>query len=296
MTVNAAAAHRLARRWWLTARRRFASQNIGLMESSFRGRGLAFSECRPFEPGDDPRSIDPRLSAQMGHPFVTLFAEERERIIWLLVDTSPSMSLSPESPMRRQVGSSKGSSKSAFAAEMAGLLALAGALAHDRAGLWTFGGPTVRMRPARGEAHAFRLAAQLADLAMAGPTRFKDVAHQLPPVPRPAGMVFVLSDFLFDNAAIMLGRLARHHQVVAIAIHEPIERQIPNIGIARFRDSETGRNLLVDTGSKKFREAFARQSVERERKLRASLAHWRVPLIVCTTDRPAADWLGRFFH
>lgn len=279
-------------------RRWLVSPWAGTYRSAFKGHGLAFEEVRAYQPGDDVRAIDWKITARRGVPFVKEFTVERERPIWLLVDASARMRLG-----------TAGRTKWDCAVEASALWALVALRAQDRVGLQTFGDASHRAPLGRGRGHALRLVRDLLALQAAprevhgsrssylalSPT---DAVLRLGHAARRRAVVFVISDFLFDKpetCARLCHRLRRRHQVFALHIHDPLEREMPNLGLARWRDLVTGQEQIVDTGSSAFRWAYQRQAKERVQRLRAALAHGDIPYISLPTEAPTALSLIRHF-
>lgn len=218
----------------------------GEYRSVFRGQGMEFLEARAYEPGDDFRTIDWNVSARVGEPWVKTFTEERELTLFLIVDHSGSTDLGE--PV----------TKAARAVEVAAVLALVAARQQDRVGALLFT-ETVEhvVPPAKGRRHALRVIRDLLAFRPAG--RRTDLVQALDYATRllhHRSIVVVLSDFIAKEWPRSLRRLAARHDVVAITVDDPREVDPPRSGWITFRDAETGRTRLLDTGDPAVREAW----------------------------------------
>src|SRR5689334_13558716 len=236
----------------------------GEYRSVFRGQGMEFAEVRAYETGDDFRSIDWNVSARLASPYVKTFTEERELTLMLLVDQSGSTRFGE--PL----------TKAALAVEVAAVLALAAARQNDRVGALLFADEVELVIPPRkGRRHALRVIRDLVAFEPAG--RRTNLAASLSYASRllrHRSIVVVLSDFIAEGWERPLRRLATRHDVVAITVDDPREHELPESGWIEMQDAETGRRVLVDTGSRDVRTRVrmltrARRE-ERSRTLAAS--------------------------
>jgi uncharacterized protein (DUF58 family) len=232
----------------------------GEYRSVFRGQGMEFAEVRAYEPGDDFRAIDWNVSARLASPYVKTFTEERELTLMLVVDQSGSTRFGE--PV----------SKGALAIEVGAVLALAAAHHNDRVGALLFADEVERViPPAMGRRHALRVIRDLVAFAPAGRrTNLGASLSYASRLLRHRAIVAVLSDFLAEGWEKPLRRLAARHEVVAIVIEDPRELELPESGWIEMADAETGRRVLVDTGSREVRERV-RALAERRRAERARL-------------------------
>ena len=234
----------------------------GEYRSAFRGQGMEFAEVRTYEAGDDFRAIDWNVSARLGHPFVKTFTEERELTVLLVVDRSGSL----------EVGDPV--AKAAVAVEVAAVLALAAAFQNDRVGALFFTEQVEHVvRPQKGRTHALRVIRDLVAFRPHG--RRTDLAAGLSyagRLLRHRSVVVVLSDFLAEDWERPLRRLASRHDVVVITVDDPRERSFPESGWIDLVDAESGERLLVDTGSRLFRERMTRLAEHRREHRRHALA------------------------
>ena len=259
----------------------------GEYRSVFKGQGMEFAEVREYQAGDEVRSIDWNVTARMGRPFVKRYIEERELTVMLAVDLSGS----------ERFGT-RGRFKSELAGELAAVLAMSAIRNNDRVGAVLFTDRIEHVVPPRkGRRHALRLMRDLlvfeptgsrTDLPAALEFTGKMLAHK--------SIIFVVSDFQAEELEHPLKLLAQRHDVVAVTVDDPSERTLPDIGLARFVDPETGSTLDVDTSDPEVRAQFA-ASVEEElvsrRRLLRRLAIDEIPV---HTDGSVVEPLIRFFR
>ena len=221
----------------------------GEYRSVFRGQGIEFAEVRAYQQGDDFRSIDWNVSARMGHPFVKTFHEEREITLLLIVDQSGSC----------QFG--RPYTKAGLAVEVAAVLAL---MFADKV--------EFVVRPAKGRPHALRVIRDLVAFTPRGSgTNLAEALRYAAKLLRHRAIVVALSDFRAEGWEDPLAQLAARHDVVAITIDDPRERELPDAGWVDMEDAETGQRVLLDTSHgptrTRVRVAAERQLQERVRKL-----------------------------
>jgi len=227
---------------------RLVDQHLtGAYHSVFKGQGIEFDEVREYFPGDDVRSIDWNVTARMGHPYIKRFSEEREQTVIFVVDISGS-----------QCFGSKKRSKAEAAAEITCLLALSAIKNQDNIGLILFSDQIDKCIPPRkGRTAAMRLVREV--LAADETTNSTDIAEALRflnKVQKRKAVVFLISDFLDTNYEKELRVTARRHDVVCCPITDPHELSLPNVGLIELEDSESGEMQMIDTSSKKVRDAF----------------------------------------
>jgi uncharacterized protein (DUF58 family) len=259
----------------------------GQYQSVFKGRGMEFAEVRLYQPGDEVRTIDWNVTARTGVPHVKRYAEERELTVMLLVDASAST----------RFGSVK-QLKSALAAELGALFAFSAIKNNDKVGLVMF---TDRIElavpPRKGTRHVLRVIREVLSLKPAGHgTDLAAALEHLQMVSKRRSVLFVLSDFLDASAERALRIAARRHDVIAVVLDDPRERELPDVGLVELEEAETGERYVVDTSDARLRKAFAESAatarVARDRWLHAA----NVDAIMISTDRPYTEALLRFFR
>lgn len=278
---------RQVRRLHLRARRAVTTLLGGEYHSAFKGAGLSFEEVREYQPGDDVRGIDWNVTARAGHPFVKRYVEERELTLLLAVDVSASLRFGTGVQTKR-----------AAAAELAALVAFAAAGNNDRVGLLAFTDRVERyVPPGKGTRHILRL---LRDVLFFEPERrgtdLGVALDYLNRVQRRRAIVFLLSDFPPGPYEPTFRRAARKHDLIAVRTADPREREWPASGLVQLEDAETGRQLLIDTDDRRFREAYRRRADERAAAFTRLARAARVDVIEAGTDGTHFDALVRFFR
>lgn len=258
----------------------------GEYQSVFKGHGMEFAEVREYVPGDEYRSIDWNVSARMGQPYVKKYAEERELTVLFAVDLSGSA----------QFGT-RGRFKAEVAAEVAAVIAMAAIKNNDRVGLLLF---TDRIEsfvpPKKGRRHALRLIRDLLAFEPAG--RATDLATALDyigRVLRHRAIVFLMSDFFDAGYEKPLKVIGRRHDVVAVTVSDPRERELVDVGFLELIDAETGEKVVLDSSSRYVREQFEHLSAEEETRLSRTLKRLSIDRIEIRTDRSYVEPLIGFF-
>jgi uncharacterized protein (DUF58 family) len=238
---------RALRRIEITTRRLATEQLSGNYISGFKGQGLAFSDVRKYQPGDDVRSIDWNVSARMDETFVKVFVEEREMTVMLVVDVSAS----------ERFGS-HGGPKSRVAAEVAALCAFSAIKNNDRVGLIASSDRIEKLvPPKKGQKHVLRVVREILAAEPEGTGTDLSVALQtLCKVARRRSVAFVLSDFFASGYERALSLASARHDVVPVMIVDPRDEEMPDVGLANFQDLETGEDILVDTSDRYVREHY----------------------------------------
>jgi uncharacterized protein (DUF58 family) len=278
---------RQIRRLQLRARRAVEDLLGGEYRSVFKGTGIAFEEVREYQPGDDIRAIDWNVTARIGHPFVKRFIEERELTLLLAVDCSGSNQFGTKLQQKREV-----------AAELAAVLAFSAISNNDRVGLVQFTDRVERFVPPRkGTRHVLRL---IRDVLFYQPehrgTSLREGLDYLNRVLHRRTIVFLLSDFIDEGFEKSFKRTGRRHDLIALRITDPREEELPAVGLLELEDAETGDRLLLDTGSRAVREAYAAAAAARRAALRELCHSAAVDLIEVSTDGGHLDALIRFFR
>ena len=266
----------------LISRRTARAMHAGSHRSIQRGRGLEFQEVRPYVSGDDPRTIDWRVTARRGRPHTKLFREERERPVWLLVDLSPAMFFGT----RKQL-------KSALALRAAALLAWTAAGGGDRVGAAIIGSTNYRLIPPRArERGVLQVLAALVDMqpsapALAAAVSLDEGLDALVPVAHPGSLILVLSDFaVLDRGTHSAWySLAVHNEFQLFRITDPLEREaLPN---GRFRVGIRGRSTTIDGA--RSRSAWLGKWEERNQRIEALAHRLGAPVTELCTRQPAEE-------
>ncbi len=249
---------------------------LGSYRSVFRGSGLEFEEVREYAPGDDVRRIDWNVTARMGVPFLKKFREERELNVILALDVSASSWFGTASTSKREL-----------AADVAALLAMSALRANDRVALLLFAdGVQEYLPPRHGHDHLLHVIGELLFAeARRARTDIATAARFLANVAKKRSVVFLLSDFLDAGFEAPLRMLGRKHDVVAVALDDPREQELPAVGLVGLEDAETGRVRHVDTSDPRVRSAYAESARRRRAERTRTFARMGIDTVELSTDR-----------
>jgi uncharacterized protein (DUF58 family) len=243
---------------------RLANEQLsGTYASSFKGQGLAFREVRPYQPGDDVRSIDWNVSARMNDAFVKVFVEEREMTVMLVVDLSASERFGTRRAAKLRVAS-----------EVAALLAFSAIRNNDRVGLIIATDKVERVvPPKKGEKHVMRVVREILGFAppavvarelppaaraqLGAATNLKSALEGLVRVSRRRSIAFVVSDFYDTGYERALALASAKHDLVPVVLVDPRDTELPDVGLATFEDLESGDSVVVDTADPRVRAWYA---------------------------------------
>ena len=219
----------------------------GQYQSAFKGRGMEFEEVRPYQLGDDVRSIDWNVSARFGEPFVKIFREERELTVMLVVDMSRSQQFGTNQQLKRDL-----------AAEICATLAFSAIRNNDKVGLIGFADEVEKFVPPRkGTSHVLRVTREILAFRPAGTgTSIQAALEHLNRIMRRRAVVFVVSDFQDNGYESALRIARRRHYVILINVDDRRELSLPNVGLIELYDRETRRRVLVDTASRRWRRRY----------------------------------------
>ncbi len=278
---------RQIRRLQIRARRAVEDLVGGEYHSAFKGMGIVFEEVREYQPGDDIRTIDWNVTARMGHPFIKRFIEERELTVVLLVDCSGSQQFGTQLQQKKEV-----------VAELAAVLAFSAINNNDKVGLIAFTDHIERFVPPRkGSRHVLRI---IRDVLFFQPSRrgtaIRQALDYLNRILHRRAIVFLLSDFLDRGFEQSLKRTAKRHDLIAIRVADPREENLPSVGLLELEDAETSERLLLDTSSRRLREAYAQAARRRREALRQLTRAAGADFIEASTDGHHLDALIRFFR
>jgi uncharacterized protein (DUF58 family) len=220
----------------------------GEYHTSFKGRGMTFSEVRQYQFGDDVRAIDWNVTARYNEPYVKVFEEERELTMMLMVDISGSESFGSKNQFKEEI-----------ITEIAATMAFSATQNNDKIGLLLFSDNVeLYIPPKKGKSHVLRIIRELIEFRpksrktdIAGALRFLSATQ------KKKAIVFLISDFLSDNYEQTMKIASKKHDITGIRVHDSREEQLPNIGMVEMLDAETGEIRLVNTGSKTIRLEYA---------------------------------------
>ncbi len=217
----------------------------GEYHSVFKGRGMAFSEVREYQFGDDIRNIDWNVTARFNHPFVKIFDEERELTVMLLIDVSGSNAFGTQRQLKREL-----------ITEIAAVLSFSAIQNNDKVGVIFFSNKIEKfIPPKKGTTHILRIIRELIDFkAEENGTNIAEALRYLTNVIKKRSTAFLISDFM-DEGFEKAVQIANHkHDLIAIRVTDRREIEIPDVGLVQMKDAETGNVMMVDTGSKRMRQ------------------------------------------
>jgi uncharacterized protein (DUF58 family) len=255
----------------------------GAYHAVFKGRGMEFAEVREYDPADDARTIDWNVTARMGAPYVKKFVEERDLTLLLVVDVSGSQSFGSSFMLKRD-----------YAAELAAVLAFSAVLNHDRVGAVLFSDRIEGyVPPGRGRDHALRIVRDL--LAVEPRGRGTDIGAGLrfaQRVMKRRGIIAAISDFQGEGYEKGLGILRRRHDVIALHLADPREREFPDAGLIALIDPETGERVVVDASRRDLRPYLAAPALREAPEI---FRRTRVDALTLSTSESYEKPLSAFF-
>jgi uncharacterized protein (DUF58 family) len=275
--------------------RRMVNDSLaGEYHSVFKGRGMDFDEVREYSPGDEVRTIDWNVTARAGRPFVKKFTEERELTILLIVDISASGNFGSAAMSKRDL-----------AAELASVLAFSAIRNSDKVGLLLYTDRVERyLPPKKGRRHVLRVVRDILYHTPEGrgtdTVKALDVANH---VLHRRAIVFLISDFQTpkDSQAMRaalrqsMRQTNRRHDLIAVQVADPREKELPNVGVLALEDAETGEVIELDTGSAAVRKRYQELALERAKRLVNDFRSEGVDTLELKTDAPYMAALQRFF-
>lgn len=284
----AGGAEQLLRRLEWTVLRRLDGLLQGDYRTLLRGTGMDLADLREYQHHDDVRHIDWNVTARLQQPHVRVFTEDREMGAWFLLDLSPSMDFGSGEQRKRQVSAE-------FTAVLARVLTRHG----NRVGAMLYGSGVDTVIPLRGgRKHVLQLLHTLQkrpDAPQRGLTRLHELLESAARLVQRRSTIFVVSDFISETGwEKPLGLLAQRHEVLAVRLLDPMELQLPDLGLIPVSDAETGEQLMVDTHDAGFRKRFARIAAQREADLRQGFAKAGVDTLELSTDGDLVSALMRF--
>jgi uncharacterized protein (DUF58 family) len=258
----------------------------GEYHSAFKGRGMAFSEVREYQPGDDIRAIDWNVTARFNEPFVKIFEEERELTVMLVVDVSGSKDFGTAHQFKKDL-----------VTELCAVLSFSAIQNNDKIGLIFFSDRIEKfIPPKKGKSHTLRIIRELLEFEpQHQQTSVAEGLRYLTNAIKKRSIAFVVSDFLdteFDSALkVANGK----HDVVAIRVYDERETVLPNVGLLRVRDAETGQMLWVDTSNAQTRHDYTAWWQQHEQRLAVSFAKSGVDVVKIATHQSYVAPLRMFF-
>ena len=254
------------------------SSNVfaGQYHSAFKGRGMAFSEVREYQYGDDVRDIDWNVTARFHRPYVKVFEEEREMTVMLLIDVSGSLDFGTQKQMKRDM-----------VTEIAATLAFSAIQNNDKIGVVFFSDKIEKyIPPKKGRKHILYIIREMLDFKPESTrTDVKQAIEFLSSVQKRRTTAFILSDFYVRGDFLQSLQIAnRKHDVVAIQVYDQRARELPDVGLMKVVDAETGYEQYVDTSSKKLRQAYNKYWLTRQAQLQDTFNKSNVDSVSIATN------------
>lgn len=258
----------------------------GEYHSVFKGRGMEFSEVREYTYGDDIRQIDWNVTARHNKPFIKIFEEERELTVMLVVDMSRSGDFGTVNATKHDI-----------ATEICAVLAFSAIRNNDKVGMILFSDTVEKfIAPKKGKSHILRIVRELLSFEPKGTgTNISGALEYLNHVIKKRSISFIVSDFIgtgYDNALRIVGK---RHDVIAVTMSDPRERELPNVGFIKLKDAESGLERWIDTNDAQIRRTFAAYWAKHEEQLRKILLSTKVDRITIETHKPYIRPLVDFF-
>jgi uncharacterized protein (DUF58 family) len=259
----------------------------GEYHSVFKGRGMAFSEVREYQYGDDIRLIDWNVSARFNHPYVKIFEEERELTVMLLIDVSRSGEFGTVEQMKRDI-----------AVELCAVLSFSAIQNNDKVGVILFSDKIEKfIPPKKGRKHILRIVRELLDFRPDGRgTNISEALRYLTSAIKKRSIAFLISDFLTEGYDSDLKIAAKKHDLIAVHLFDPRETDLPEMGLIHLMDAESGKKLWVDSSNQQVRKTYSQwwnqQGEKRTRFMRSS----GVDQIHIRTDQSYIKPLMSFFR
>jgi len=259
----------------------------GEYHSVFKGRGMEFSEVREYQFGDDIRNIDWNVTARFGHPYIKIFEEERELTVILMVDLSGSLMFGSVSKTKQQI-----------AAELSAILAFSALKNNDKVGLILFTDKIEKFVPPRkGRIHVLRIIREVLSFEPEGKsTNLRGALEFMHNAIKKKSIAFLISDFIDEGYEKILRIVGRKHDLIGVVLDDKREKEIPNIGMIKLTDSETGAERWVDTSSGKVREKISGVRKENERIRNSVFVKSGLDKIEVTTGSNYIQPLVQFFR
>lgn len=259
----------------------------GEYHSVFKGRGMEFSEVREYQFGDDIRNIDWNVTARFGHPYIKIFEEERELTVILMVDISGSLIFGTVDKTKQQI-----------AAELSAILAFSAMKNNDKVGLLLFTDKIEKFVPPRkGKKHVLRIIREVLSFEPGGKTtNIREALEYLNHAIKKRSIVFLLSDFMDTGYEKILRIVGKKHDLIGIVMNDKRENEIPQMGLVKFTDAETGDERWLDTNDSKIRKHLVESRKEISRVRKSLFISSRLDSIEIQTGQNYVKPLVQFFR
>jgi len=270
----------------IKSKKKAESLLAGEYKTVFRGSGIEFEEVREYIRGDDTRSIDWNVTAKTGKLFVKKFSEERELVVYIMIDVSGSNLFGTTLQFKKQL-----------AIEISALLAISAAKSKDKVGLVLFSDEIVKFIPAgKGRGHILRLIRETFTVkAENSKTDLKLALDFINKVQKRKSIIFLISDFYDVGYMNSLKITNNRHDLIPVVLRDRMELELPRLGLLKLKDPETGNIALVNSNSKKVRLDFKRMSIKRDDALKNEFRRNNIDTLFVETDTPYLPKLMGFF-
>ena len=258
----------------------------GEYHSAFKGRGMSFSEVRGYQYGDDVRNIDWNVTARTGDPYIKVFEEERELTVMLVVDVSPSSFFGTNEQMKNEI-----------ITEISAVLAFSAINNNDKVGIIFFSDKVEKfIPPKKGKQHILRIIRELIDFKPEGKgTNLAIALEYLNNVIKKRCTTFILSDFFTKDYETALRIAARRHDLIGVHMYDTREMEIPNVGLVRVLDAETGQRIWLDTSVKRIRAQYKKWFQDNFDYLKSTFAKSGADVVSIQTNESYVNALLKFF-
>ncbi len=266
------------------------SQNIfaGQYHSAFKGRGMAFSEVREYQYGDDVRDIDWNVTARFHRPYVKVFEEERELTVMLMVDVSGSLDFGTRGQLKRDM-----------VTEIAATLAFSAIQNNDKIGVIFFSDRIEKyIPPKKGRKHILYIIREMLDFKPESlKTDIRQAVEFMTRVMKRRSTVFVISDFYTEESLQKQWQIASSkHDLMAVQVYDPLAKELPDVGLIKINDAETGKEMIIDTSSKKLRQAHTKAWRDSQSLLRDDFAKSNIDWTSVATNEDYVKAMMRLFN
>ncbi|MEZ5049974.1 MAG: DUF58 domain-containing protein [Saprospiraceae bacterium] len=258
----------------------------GEYQSAFKGRGMSFSEVRDYSFGDDIRSIDWNVTARTGNPHIKIFEEERELTVILLIDVSRSTLFGAHNEYKKDL-----------IAELSAVISFSAITNNDKVGAIFFAENIVKyLPPKKGKQSILRIIREVLDLEPEGKTtNLKEALNFLNQVQKKKAIVFVLSDFMVEDYELPLRIAARRHDLIGLHIFDHAEYELPNVGLIKSHDAETGESIYLDSSDAETRNLLKNYFDENQNYMQRTFLKYKSDVVSLSTDEDYVKPLYQFF-
>ena len=256
--------------------RKLSSQIFsGSYHSAFKGRGISFSEVREYQYGDDIRAIDWNVTARHDKPFVKVYEEEREQTMMLIIDVSQSSFFGTQNEFKNHI-----------IAEISGVLAFSAITNNDKVGVMFFSDRVEKfIPPKKGKTHILRIISEIYDFHPKNTgTNIGEVLKYFNNVVKKKSIAFLISDFMNSGFNDALKIAGKRHDLIGLHVYDEREAELPNMGLTRIVDTESGQEIWVDTSDKKLRDNYAKLFKENQAQLKSLFGKSGSDLVSIRTD------------